>query len=74
MWIKALQKCHEAQVKTSARASGVPGVRGKWPVYIPAEQITMMSEHQSVFSACEGALGCTNLIKYEILLLDDVPA
>lgn len=38
-----------------------------------AEIRSMLMKHQSVFSAFEGDLGCTNLIAHEIPLLDDVP-
>lgn len=34
---------------------------------------SLLMKHQSVFSAIEGDLGCTNLIEHAIPLLDDVP-
>lgn len=36
-------------------------------------KVRSLLKPQSVFSAFEGDLGCTNLIEHEIPLLDDVP-
>uniref|UniRef100_A0A8P4KCX1 Gypsy retrotransposon integrase-like protein 1 n=1 Tax=Dicentrarchus labrax TaxID=13489 RepID=A0A8P4KCX1_DICLA len=42
-WKKALQECHEAQFRTSARASGVARVRGRHPVYIPGGTVKLVA-------------------------------
>lgn len=43
IWRKALQECHEAQVRSPVRASGVARVRGRHPIYIPGGTLKLVA-------------------------------